>query len=305
MWAFIRQRLVASVVALIGVVVVVFFLARLTGSPASLYLPVGASSQDIATFNHVHGYDQPVWDQFGRFVNGVVHLNFGQSLSQQRSAFTAVISVVPQTIYLAAVAMVVAIVIALAFGSLAASRKFSKVDNAISFVSIGLSSIPDFWFGLVAILILAVKLHLLPTSGQSGFSSWILPVCTLILAPVGVLTQVVRGAMIDALGSGYVMNAQARGYSRRRLVLRHALRNAALPIITVAGDKAAGMFNGAIIVGTVFAWPGIGTVVVNAVLNRDFSVIQAGVFVIGITIVLLNMIVDLTYALADPRVRLS
>jgi peptide/nickel transport system permease protein len=305
MGTFVRRRIVSSGIALLGVIVIVFFLARLTGSPASLYLPVGASSTDIANFNHVHGFDQPIWDQFGRFINGVVHLDFGQSLSQQRSALTAAASVFPQTVYLATVAMVVAIIVAVVLGSLAASRKFTIIDKGISFLSIGMSSIPDFWFGLVAILLLSVKLGLLPTSGQSGLSSWVLPVCTLVLAPVGVLTQVVRGAMIEALNSGYVQNACARGFTRRRLVYRHALRNAALPIITVAGDKAAGMFNGAIIVGTVFAWPGIGTVMVNAVLNRDFAVIQAGVFVIGIAIVLLNVLVDLTYAVADPRVRLS
>jgi peptide/nickel transport system permease protein len=133
----------------------------------------------------------------------------------------------------------------------------------------------------------------------------VLPVATLMLAPVGVLTQVTRGAMIDALGSGYVQNARARGLGSTRLVYRHALRNAALPLITVAGDRAAGMVNGAIIVGTVFAFPGIGTLIVGAVLNRDFALIQAAIFVVGVAVVVLNVLVDLTYALADPRVRLS
>jgi peptide/nickel transport system permease protein len=305
MGAFISRRLASSIAAIVGVLVIVFFLARLTGNPASLYLPVGASAAELANFNRQNGFDQPIWEQFGRFLDGVVHLNFGQSLTEQRPALTAALSVFPQTIYLACVAMLVALIVSVLLGSLAASLKFSWTDRVISFLSIGMSSTPDFWFGLVAILLISVKLGLVPTSGQSGFSSWILPVCTLTLAPIGVLIQVVRGAMIDALNSGYVQNARARGFARKRLVFRHALRNASLPIITVAGDRAAAMFNGAIIVGTVFAWPGIGTVMVNAVLDRDFAVIQASVFVVGIAVVLLNVLVDLLYALADPRVRVS
>lgn len=305
MGGFVRRRLASSLVALVGVVIIVFFLARLTGNPASVYLPVGAPPAALANFNHQNGFDRPIWVQFGQFIVNICHLDFGQSLTQQRPALTAALQVFPQTVYLAVVAMIVAIIVSVVLGSLAASRKFSRLDRGISLLSIAMSSVPDFWFGLVGILLLSVRLGILPTSGESGFTSWILPVCTLILAPVGVLIQVVRGAMIDALGSGYVQNARARGFTRQRLVYRHALRNAALPIITVAGDKAAGMFNGAIIVGTVFAWPGIGTLLVNGVLNRDFPVVQASVFVIGIAVILLNILVDLTYALADPRVRIS
>src|SRR5690606_33316039 len=139
-------------------------------------------------------------------------------------------------------------------------------------------------------------LGVLPTSGTAGPASWVLPVATLILAPVGVLTQVVRGAMIEAMGSGYIQNARARGCGPSRLLFRHGLRNAALPIITVAGDRAVGMINGAIIVDTVFAWPGVGGLMVRSVLDRDFAVIQAGVFVIGVAVILFNVLIDLTYA---------
>jgi peptide/nickel transport system permease protein len=213
--------------------------------------------------------------------------------------------VFPQTLLLAVVAMTLSLALALVFGCTAAVHRFKAIDKLITFSSLTTASLPDFWFALVGVLFLAVHLGIVPTSGQSDLSSWVLPVATLMLAPVGVLTQVVRGAMIEALGSGYVQNARARGLSHRRLIYRHALRNAALPIITVAGDRAAGMVNGAIIVGTVFAWPGIGTVMVQAVLNRDFAVIQAGVFIIGIAVVVLNVLVDATYALADPRVRVA
>lgn len=305
MLTFLSRRLVSSLVALAGVVVVVFFLGRLTGSPARLYLPQGASQDMVDNFNQTHGFNDPLWQQFTRFVGDVAHFDFGQSIWQQRPAITAIMSEFPQTLLLAVVAMSVSIAVAAVLGCIAAARRFTFVDKFITFGSLTSASIPDFWFALVGVLFFAVHLGLVPTSGQSDLSSWILPVATLMLGPVGVLTQVVRGAMIESLNSGYVQSARARGLAHGRLVYKHALRNAALPIITVAGDRAAGLVNGAVIVGTVFAWPGIGTVMVDAVLNRDFAVIQAGVFVIGVAIILLNVLVDLTYAVADPRVRVS
>ena len=305
MWKFLLRRLVTSVVTVIGVVVIVFFLARLTGSPANLYLPEGASPERYAQFNAQYGFDLPVWEQFLRFLGGAARLDFGDSIWQQRPALVAAAEAMPPTLALAAIALTLSLAIAVPLGAVAARRKFRPVDKVITFSSLTTASIPDFWFALVGVLFLSIQLGLLPTSGAATPAAWILPVATLMLAPLGVLIQVTRGAMIDALGSGYVQNARARGFVGNRLVYRHALRNAALPIITVAGDRAAGMVNGAIIVGTVFAFPGIGTLIVGAVLNRDFALIQASVFIVGIAVVLLNILVDLTYALADPRVRIS
>jgi peptide/nickel transport system permease protein len=302
---FLRRRLAASAVALVGVMIAVFFLARLTGSPASLYLPADASNQMYAQFNHQYGYDRPLVVQFGSFLVNAIHLNFGQSIFQQRPASTAVLSAFPQTILLVVVAMTLSVLVSVSLGVLAALKPFSRRDRAITFFSLAVASVPEFWFALVCVLFLSVRFGLLPTSGQGGLSSWVLPVATLMLGPVGVLTQVVRGAMLETLSAGYVQNARARGFSRSRLAVRHALRNAAFPIITVAGDRTTHMLNGALIVSTVFAWPGIGSVMVQAVLNRDFAVIQAGVFVIGVSVILLNILIDLTYALADPRIRVS
>jgi peptide/nickel transport system permease protein len=305
MMTFLWRRLISGFVALVGVLVIVFFLGRLTGTPAHLYLPEGASPAAIEQFNATHGFDQPVLQQFFNFVGDALRLDFGQSLWQQQPAMTVILSVLPQTLLLAFIAILIALLIAVPLGCQAAANRFGLVDRAITFVSLAAASIPDFWFALLGILFFAVRLNWIPTSGQSGVASWILPVATLCLAPVGVLTQVVRGAMLDSLGAGYLMNARARGFTRRRLIYRHALRNAALPIITVAGDRAVTLVNGAIIVGVVFAWPSIGPVLVDAVFNRDFAVLQAGVFAIGVCIVVLNLLIDLTYALADARVRVS
>ncbi|MBD0417175.1 ABC transporter permease [Oryzicola mucosus] len=305
MLKFLSVRLTTSLIALTGVMVIVFFLARLTGSPASLYLPVDATDAMVEAFNRQNGLDKPLVSQFVDFVANALRLDFGQSIAQQRPAATAVLSAMPQTILLAAIAMGLTLLLAIPLGTFAALSPNSTLDRGITLFSLFTASIPDFWFALVCVLVFSVSLGLLPTSGQGGLSSWVLPVATVMLHPVGVITQVVRGAMLETLNAGYVQNARARGYSWRRLAFRHALRNAALPIITVAGDRAGGMVNGAVIVSAVFAWPGIGKVLVDAVYNRDFAVIQAGVFVVGIAVILLNILVDLVYAAADPRIRVS
>ena len=305
MLKFLSLRLTTSLIALIGVMVMVFFLARLTGSPATLYLPVDATDEMVEAFNRTNGFDQPLITQFFNFVLDALRFDFGRSLSQQRPASVAVLSAMPQTILLTAIAMSLTLLLAIPLGTLAALKPNSLQDRAITLFSLFTASIPDFWFALVCVLVLSVNLGLLPTSGQSSILSWVLPVATVMLHPVGVLTQVVRGAMLETLNAGYVQNARARGYGWKRLAFRHALRNASLPIITVAGDRAGGMINGAVIVSAVFAWPGIGQVLVDAVYNRDFAVIQAGVFVVGIAVILLNVLVDLIYAAADPRIRIS
>jgi peptide/nickel transport system permease protein len=305
MWTFLRRRLVTSAITLVGVVVVVFFLARLTGSPANLYLPESASQEQIDEFNRINGFDQPLIVQFWNFLAGAVRLDFGDSIWQQRPALEAALDAMPPTLALAGIALALSIVIAIALGAIAAVFRFRMPDRIISVVTLTISSIPDFWFALVGILIFAVQLGLLPTSGYATPAAWILPTATVMLAPVGVLTQVVRGAMIDALGAGYVQNARARGFGKARLVARHALRNASLPIVSVAGDRAAGMVNGSIIVGSVFAFPGLGVLIMGAVLNRDFAVIQACVFVVGVGVILVNIAVDAIYAAIDPRVRIG
>ncbi|HUZ17106.1 MAG TPA: ABC transporter permease [Spirochaetia bacterium] len=305
MLTFLGRRLAMSLLTLSGIVVITFFLARLTGNASVLYLPFDASAQMIANFNHQHGFDLPVLVQFGRFVRDLVHLDFGMSLSQQRPAAVAVFSAMPITFELMGLAVVVMLLLSVTLGSIAALRPFSKVDNTITFIALGTTSLPDFWLALVGILIFAVYLGLVPTSGTHGAAAWILPLLTLSIPPTGSMIQVSRGAMIEALNAGYVQNARARGYRRPRLAFRHALRNAALPIVTVAGDRVVHLLNGTIIVGAVFAFPGIGSVIMQAVLYRDFPLLQASVFITGATVIILNLLIDIAYTTIDPRVRIS
>jgi peptide/nickel transport system permease protein len=302
---FIRRRLIASLITLAGVVVMVFFLARLTGSPADLFFAEGAAPARIAAFNKAYGLDKSLIEQFWIFLVKAAQGDFGDSIWQQRPAMQAALGEMPMTIALAVVSLAVSVAVALVLGSLLATYRFRFIDRFLTFISLVTGSIPSFWFALVGILVFAVQLRLVPTSGSTGPASWILPVATLSLGPIGVLTQIVRGSMIDVLGSGYIRNARAQGFSQRRLVWRHALRNAALPIISVAGDIAAGMVNGAVIVGVVFAFPGIGKLIVGAILNRDFPVLQSSVIVVGVAVILLNLLVDFIYVIVDPRVRLA
>lgn len=305
MVVFLRRRLISSVVTVIGVVIAVFFLARLTGSPVDLFFPQGATPDRIEAFNRSYGLDKPLLEQFWIFLVKAIQGDFGNSIWQQRPAMQAALGEMPITLVMAVVALSISVAVSLVLGSLAAIYRFRLVDRLITLFSLTISSIPSFWFALVAILVFAVTYKMLPTSGSGSAAAWVLPVATICLGPIGVLTQVVRGTMIDVLTSGYIQNARARGYSSRRLVYRHALRNAALPIISVAGDIAAGMVNGVIIVGVVFAFPGIGKLIVDAILNRDFPVLQASVFVVAITVIVLNLVIDLIYVLVDPRIRLS
>jgi peptide/nickel transport system permease protein len=305
MFTFIQRRLVSGVITLAGVVVMVFLLARLTGSPVDVFFPEGAAPERIEAFNKAYGLDRPVIEQFGIFAWKALHGDFGNSIWQQRPAMTAAWSEMPLTLLMALIAMTISTVTALLLGSLAATHRFGIIDRIVTFVSLVCGSVPPFWFALVGILLFAVQWRLVPTSGSATMASWMLPVATLCLGPIAVLTQVVRGAMIDVLSSGYIRNARARGFSQMRLVYRHALRNAALPIISVAGDIAAGMVNGAVVISVIFAFPGIGRLIVGAILNRDFPVLQASVVVVGICVIVLNLVIDMIYALVDPRIRLE
>jgi peptide/nickel transport system permease protein len=189
-------------------------------------------------------------------------------------------------------------------GSWAAYRPNSLADRTSSFLSMTAASIPDFWFAIMGVLVFGVSLELLPTSGvDGGLEVWILPIATLLIRPFGVLVQVVRGAMVGALSAPYVKVARSKGASEKRVVFGHALRNATMPALTVAGDLTIGLVNGAVVVETIFGWPGIGKLMIDSILQRDFAVLQAAVLLTAVTIFVLNIVIDVCYALIDARVR--
>ena len=301
---YILRRGLNSTVALLGLLIAVFVLTRMTGDPASLYLPDTATAADREAYAIQHGYADPVPIQFARYVWDLLHFDFGTSMRQQRSAMEVVLDGLPTTLVLASVALTVTVVVSIVVGALAASRPGSVFDRMATTISLGGGSAPDFWVALVCILVFAVWLRLLPTSGTGGLEYWIMPVFIVALRPVALLTQVVRGTMISVLSAPYIKTAQAKGL-RRRTVLVHALRSSLLPVITVAGDIAVGMINGSIIAETVFGLNGVGKLLIDAILQRDFAVVQSAVLVIAIGILVLNIIIDVLYGLVDPRIRYS
>ncbi|MEV1238576.1 ABC transporter permease [Nonomuraea sp. NPDC050022] len=303
MLTFLRHRVTSSAIPLVVVVLGVFYLARLTGDPANLYLPLSATAEMRAEFAARHGFDQPLLVQFGDYLAQVVRLDFGESLRTAEPAANAVLRAFPATLQLAGATMILAILGAVVVGSWAAYRPNSLADRVASFTSTTAASMPDFWFAIMGVLVFSVALGWLPTSGTEGAAAWVLPVLTLLIRPFGVLVQVVRGAMVTALSAPYIKVARSKGASELRVVFGHALRNAAPPALTVAGDLAVGLVNGAVVVETIFGWPGIGKLMITSILQRDFAVLQAAVLVTAITIFALNIVIDACYALLDSRVR--
>ncbi|MDF1585435.1 ABC transporter permease [Marinimicrococcus flavescens] len=303
MGSFIARRSLQSLVALAGLIVLVFFAARLTGSPADLYLPIDASVEARQAFNEKHGFNDPLTEQFGRFLVDLARFDLGHSIRKDRPALEVVLEAIPTTLALAAVTMTLAVAGAILVGSLAARRPGGAVDRLGSTLSLAAASAPDFWVAISAILLFAVALGWLPTSGMGTFWHWIMPVGVLLIRPFGILVQVVRGSMLGALSAPYVKTARAKGIRERTVVFVHALRNGLLPVITVAGDQAAGIVNGAVIVETIFGWPGIGKLMIDSIIQRDFAVIQASILVTAAIIFAMNIVIDLAYGLLDPRVR--
>lgn len=303
MLIYLRKRIVSSALPLVVVIVGVFALARMTGNPASLYLPLNATQQMRDAFTERNGLDQPLLVQMADYFGGVLQLDFGQSLRTGQDAAAMALRAFPATLQLAATTMVLAIVLALVVGCWAALKPNGIADRISSFISMAAASIPDFWLAIVGIWVFAITLGWLPTSGVSGAGAWVLPIATLLLRPFGVLVQIVRGSMVSALSEPYIKLARSRGAGELRVVTHHALRNAAAPALTVAGDLTVGLVNGAVVVETIFGWPGIGKLMIDSILQRDFAVLQAAVLLTAVAIFALNILIDMGYALLDARVR--
>lgn len=299
----ITTRLVHSAVSMVGLIVLVFFLARLTGNPVDLYLPIETPADVRAAFSQAHGFDEPLIVQFWKFLVDLAHFDLGQSLRLERPVLQLVLEAFPTTLTLAFFSMSLALLVAIVAGSMAARRPNGVLDRFVNVISLAGASLPNFWLALVSVLIFAVWLRWLPTSGPGGLAHWILPVLVLTIRPCGLIAQVVRGSMISALSSAYVKTARAKGVRKKAVVFVHALRNAMLPVITVAGDQATGMINGAVVVELIFGLPGIGKLMIDSIQYRDFAMIQGGVIITALAIFILNILIDLTYVRLDPRIK--
>lgn len=303
MLGYIGRRAYHSVISVIGLLTLVFFLTRLTGDPSALYLPLDSSLEARQDFARLNGLDQPIYMQFLSYLQNLLSLDFGQSLRQNRSAIEVALEAFPATLQLALIAMTLATGLAVLIGAMAAARPGSVFDRLAGLLSLTGASTPDFWIAIVGILVFSVGFGLLPTSGTGTGWHWIMPITVLMLRPFGLLVQVVRGTMISVLASPYIKTAHAKGMKRRKIIFGHALRNSLLPVITVAGDLTTGLVNGAVVVETIFGWPGIGKLMIDSIIQRDFAVVQSTILVTAIAIFVVNIAIDLLYVALDPRIR--
>jgi len=300
---FLAKRAVSSAISLLLLIIAVFFLSRLTGDPTDLYLPIDASQEARDNFRELHGLNDPLIVQFGRYVLDLVRLDFGDSIRRAQPALDVVVQAFAWTLQLATITMAIVSGAAILLGSLAAFRVGGIFDRIATFFSLIGAAAPDFWIAIVAIVVFSLGLGWVPTSGTGTVLHWVLPVTVLFIRPFGLILQVVRGSMIAALSSAYVKTARAKGVAPRATIFIHALRNAMLPVITVIGDQAAGMLNGAVVVETIFGFPGVGKLMIDSILQRDFTVVLASIMVTAFAIFLMNILIDLAYAALDPRIR--
>ena len=304
MRAYIIRRIIGAAPVAWGVVTLVFFIIHLTpGDPAQIMLGETASSADVAQLRAQLGLDRPILAQYLSFIGGVVSFDLGDSIYTRKCVASSIFETYPATLSLALCSMALAVTLAIPLGALAAARKDTAIDRGAMFASLLGVSTPTFCAGPFLILIFAVHLGWVPASGRAGLASLVLPSITLGMAMAAILSRLTRSTLIEALGEDYVTAARARGASGRLVLFKHALANALLPVVTVAGLQMGALLAGAVITETIFAWPGLGRLTVEAINARDYPLAQGCVLTISLSYLLVNMSVDVLYAAIDPRIR--
>jgi peptide/nickel transport system permease protein len=303
---YILSRIVQSLVTLLGVSVIIFSLARMSGNPLDVLLPAEASAADHERMAQLWGLDRPLYEQYWVFISNAVRGDFGVSLKYRgQSAMGLVFQRLPATLQLAAFAVVISAVMSLALGVMSAAQKDRPLDTFGKTIALLGQSMPTFWLGIVLIWIFAVKLAWLPTSGQGGFANIVLPGLTLGWFSVAAFMRLTRSSMLDVLDSEYIKLARAKGLPEWKVLWKHALKNAAIAPLTFFGLIVGFLITGSVTVETVFAWPGIGLLAIEAVNARDYQVIQAVTLVGAIVYIVIGLVVDVLYGYVDPRVRYS
>lgn len=308
MRAYVIRRILQSIIVLNVVLLVVFLMLHLTGDPAEVLMPEDATAADIAEFRKLMGFDQPLHIQYYHFLFGfgkslgVLRADFGYSFRHELPAMSLVLEHFPATVHLALAAVLISLVVALPAGVLSATFRNTWIDYLSSVGAMFGQSMPNFWLGLMLIFIFAVGLDLLPTSGYEGIEYIILPALTAGLYQTARITRMVRAGMLEVLGSDYIQTARSKGIAEFSVVVRHALRNASIPVVTLVGLELGVLLGGTVVTEVVFAWPGVGFLVVDAINNQDYPVVQAAVTLLSIIFVGINLIVDLLYAWLDPRI---
>ena len=305
MRAYIAARLATALLVVLGVSAVSFVLTFLTGDPAEIMLPPGATAVQIAKFRAEWGFDDPLPVQYWRFLRRAVQGDFGISLRHGQSSLPLIAARLPATFQLTVTAMLLAIVLAVPLGVLAATHRGGTIDLFAMGVALFGQSVPNFWLAIMMILLFAVSWGVLPTSGRGGWAHVVMPAAAIAINLAALLTRLVRTAVIEVLAEDYVRTARSKGLRELFVLGRHAVPNALIPLVTVIGLQFGYILGGAVVIETIFTWPGVGLFTIQAILNRDYPVVQASVFIMATALVLINLVVDLLYVWLDPRVRLT
>lgn len=306
MLVYVVRRILQAVVVVLGVLVLVFVLINATGDPARLMVPLEASEEDVERVRRHMGLDRPLREQFARFMANAMRGDFGQSLRYRgQPAMKIVTERFPATLRLTVATLAWGLPTALLIGAVSAVKANSFLDRASMILALTGQSVPGFWLGLMLILLFSVQLRFLPASGAGSLRHLVLPSITLGSFFVARTTRLVRSSMMEVLNEDYIRTARAKGLAEAIVLLRHAAKNVAIPVVTIVGLDIGVLLGGAVITETVFAWPGIGRLVLDAITYRDFPVVMANVFFIAMAFVTINLVVDLAYVWLDPRVRLD
>lgn len=305
MLAYTFRRILLAIPTLLGVIVVTFFLVRVTGDPAHFALGETAPPSAIEAFRAEHGLDRPLHMQFVTYVKGLLQGDLGKSIRDNQPVSSLFMDRLPASLKLGGAAYLTALVVGVSVGVLSAIRQGSWLDQISRiFVLVG-QAVPGFYLGLLLIIFVAAKVSWLPTGGSGGFSHLILPALTLSTNMIAVIVRFTRSVVLDTMNVDFVRTARAKGLTERVVIIRHVLRNASIPLTTVLALQLGVLFSGAVVTETVFSWPGVGRFAFQAISERDFPVIQGTVLILTVFVVVLNLLVDLCYAILDPRIRYS
>jgi ABC-type dipeptide/oligopeptide/nickel transport system permease component len=300
---FIMMRLLQALITLIVISIVVFALVRASGDPVMLMAPPMATLEDLEAIRHHLGLDKSLPEQYWIFLKNLSHGDLGESIHNRQAVSKLIGERLPNTITLGLSAIALGILISLILGVTAACKYGTWMDSGVKLLAILGQALPSFWLAIVAIAIFAVWLRWLPTSGMGGPAHYVLPVLTLSFFMLPILTRLIRSGMLEVLDSEYVKLARIKGLAERIVVWKHALRNAIIPLLTAAGITFGTIVTGAVVIETVFAWPGIGRLMADSVIGRDFPVVQALVLLVAVVVLMVNLLVDIAYAWVDPRIR--
>ena len=299
------RQVVQLAVVIVGISMLAFAILHVIGDPVTLLLPQNAGKEEYERYNKLLGLDKPIYVQYWKFASRAVQGDFGKYWYADTPAFKLVLERMPPTLYLTTAGLVTALLIALPLGILAALKQHSFVDSLCTMAAVAGQAMPIFWLGIMLIIIFAVQLRLLPASGYGTWQHFLMPAFTLgaFLAPITM--RLVRSGVIEIMNMEYIKTARAKGLAERLVVIKHAFRNACIPVITVLGLQFGQLLGGAVITETVFAWPGVATLTVDAIRNQDFPVVQCAVVLLALIIVAVNFLVDMIVGLIDPRIRVG